>query len=185
MATAEVETLLTAEEYFRLPDNGRSTELVRGRLVEMNMPAPRHGYYCLRIGRLLGNYAENHDLGRVMSNDSGVVTEHNPDTVRGADVSYYSYARLPRGPLPHGYLTIAPEVVFEVRSPTDRWGEILTKIGEYLNAGVLVVGLLDPDDETITLYRNERPHQTLTVNDELTLPEVHAELRIAVRRFFE
>ena len=35
-----------------------------------------------------------------MSNESVVVTERNPDTVRGADISFYSFNRLPKGPLP-------------------------------------------------------------------------------------
>src|SRR5262245_39441414 len=116
MATAEV--LFTAENYQLLPDSGRPTELVRGRIVTMNMPHPRHGYFCGKIVRLLGNFVERHDLGWVMSNDSGVVTERDPDTVRGADVAYYSFNRLPKGKLPQGYLSVVPELIFEVRSPT-------------------------------------------------------------------
>ena len=34
---------------------------------------------------------DEHDLGHVLSNDSGVITERDPDTVRGADISFYSY----------------------------------------------------------------------------------------------
>lgn len=34
---ATTDTQLTAEEYGRLPENGRPTELVRGRIVEMNV----------------------------------------------------------------------------------------------------------------------------------------------------
>src|SRR5258707_14195736 len=97
MATAEA--FLTAEEYALL-DNGQPTELVRGRIVPMNPPYPWHGYVCSKLSRILGNYVEEHDLGRVMSNDSGVVTERGPDTVRGADVAFYSYDRLPKGPIP-------------------------------------------------------------------------------------
>jgi hypothetical protein len=63
----------------------------------------------------LGGHLDRHDTGRLVGNDSGVVTEHEPDTVRGADVAYYSYERIPRGPLPRGrYLTVMPELVFEV-----------------------------------------------------------------------
>src|SRR5882672_3601531 len=100
--SAAPERLLTAEEYWLLPDNGRPTELVRGRVVEMKVATPRHGYFCANIGCILGNFVAEHDLGRVMSNDSGVVTHRGPDTVRGADVCFYSYSRLPKGPLPEG-----------------------------------------------------------------------------------
>jgi len=51
--------------------------------------------------------------------------EHDPDKVRGADVSYYSFGGLPPGPLPEGYLDVVPELVFEVRSSTDRWARVV------------------------------------------------------------
>ena len=53
---ATVDTLLTAEQYAVLPDIGRPTELVRGRIVEMNPPTPWHGYVCGRIDRLTGGF---------------------------------------------------------------------------------------------------------------------------------
>src|SRR5438105_14325285 len=109
-------SLLTAEEFRLLPDYGKHRELVRGRIVEMNVPTPRHGYLCNRVGRILGNFAEDRGLGRVMNNDSAVVTAKDPDTLRGPDVSYYSYSRIPKGPIPEGYLDVVPELVFEVRS---------------------------------------------------------------------
>lgn len=182
---ATVETLLTAEEYALLPDDGEPTELIRGRVVPVNVPAPRHGYYCNQIGRLIGNFVEDRGLGRVMSNDSGVVTERGPDTVRGADVSYYSYERLPRGDLPEGYLPVSPELVFEIRSPGDRWARILVKVGEYLGAGVVVVCVHDIQTRTLTVYRSDEPQQILREEDELTLPDILPGFRVPVRRFFE
>src|SRR5262245_1454290 len=186
MSATVAETLLTAEQYALLPDNGVPTELIRGRVVQMNMPAPRHGYFCNKVGRILGNFAEEHDLGRVMCNDSGVITERGPDTVRGADVCYYSFTRLPKGPVPEGYLAVVPELLFEVRSPTDRWSKIIGKVGEYLNAGVLVVCVLDPQTETLTVYPADEIQRVLTPDDDLTLPDLLGpDFRMAVRRFFE
>jgi hypothetical protein len=52
MATAEA--LLTAEEYRLLADDGRPTELVRGRVVPLNMPAPRHGDICAALVLIVG-----------------------------------------------------------------------------------------------------------------------------------
>jgi len=45
-----------------------------------------------------------------MCNDSGVITERNPDSVRGADVAFYSYKRLPKGALARGYGPEVPEL---------------------------------------------------------------------------
>ena len=183
MATAEA--LLTAEEYRLLPENGRPTELVRGELVTMNMPAPRHGEICSRTDRIVGNFADERHTGRVVSNDAGVITERDPDSVRGADIAYYSYQRVPRGPLPQGYLSVVPELIFEVRSPGDRWNEILEKVGEYLKAGVTLVCVLDSRTESATVFRTDAPPQTFTAEQELVLPEMLPGFRVLVRRFFE
>ena len=51
MATvAEPEVLLTAEQYAQRPDPGYPEELVRGRIVPMPMPKPRHGYIGNKAG---------------------------------------------------------------------------------------------------------------------------------------
>ncbi len=185
MATTESQSLLTAEQYALLPDNRRPTELVRGKIVEMNVPYPRYGLVCAAAAGILRSFVTKHDLGRVMSNDSGVITERNPDSVRGADVSFYSFARVPRGRLPSGYFAVSPAVVIEVRSDSDRWSKLVNKATEYLDAGVSVVCLLDPDEDTIYVMRPDQPPLKLGPEEELALPELHESFRVRVGRFFE
>ncbi len=151
-----LQTLLTAEDYGRLPDPAFPTVLVRGRIVERAFPGPRHGQVCGKVIWLLANHVEEQNLGQVVCN-SGIITERDPDTVRGADVAFYSYARYPKGPLPKYYTPAVPELVFEVRSSSDRWAKVVKKVGEYLDAGVLVVCVLDPDAHTVHLYSADEP----------------------------
>jgi Uma2 family endonuclease len=182
MATAV--KLMSAEEFRLLPDDGGLSELIRGRVVTMNMPAPRHGEICGNTVHIVKSYLDSNDLGRVVSNDSGVVTARNPDTVRGADGGFYIYKQFPKGPLPEGYLPVAPEVVFEVRSPGDRWRDILAKVAEYLAAGVLRVCVLDQQTETITVYSPDEPEVRLTRDQELVLPDLLPGFAVRVSRFF-
>src|SRR5580704_4314992 len=112
--TALTESLYTASQYAALPDNGKMTELVRGRIVEMPNPTPSHGYVCANISAALREFERSQQLGRVVSNGSGVKTEEGPDTVRGPDVAFYSFKRVPKGSLPTGYWP-SPEIVFEVK----------------------------------------------------------------------
>ena len=99
MTTALITELMTAEEFLHLNDGGAYTELVRGRIVEMNRPYTAHGYFLARIIFLFQQFVHEHDMGRVVGGDAGVVTERNPDTVRGPDIAFYSYERIPRGPV--------------------------------------------------------------------------------------
>jgi Uma2 family endonuclease len=90
MSTVSVSTttLLTAEEFAQRLDPGYPEELVRGRVEPMPMPKPRHGEICANAVLIIGGHTKNHDLGRVLGNDTGVVTQRCPDTVRGDDVIY-------------------------------------------------------------------------------------------------
>lgn len=186
MATTAIETtLLTADEYGRLPDDGRLTELVRGRIVEVNRPYTSHGYFVNRVDFLLTQFVEQQKLGRVVAGDAGVVTQHAPDTVRGLDVAYYSYSRIPRGPLPEGYWPASPELVVEIRSEHDRWKDIHQKVGEYLTADVLVVVLVDPESKRVHLFSADRETVVLNVGDQLTLPELLPGFEVEVGRLFE
>ena len=187
MAVAEPAVrLITAKEFLLMPDDGIPKELVRGRIVTMNVPAPRHGHFCSRISRWVGVFAEDeHDLGRVMTNDSGVVTERDPDTVRGPDVSYYSYNRLPKGPLPEGYLDVVPDAAFEVRSPTDSWPRTYARVNELLSAGVSVVCVLDPRTGSLMVCEHDAPARTLYKGDTLTLADLFPGFELPITRLFE
>jgi Uma2 family endonuclease len=182
---ATVEALLTAEEFGLRPDPGYPEELVQGRIITMPPPKPRHGQVCTKVIRILDRFVEERDLGHVLSNDSGVVTERDPDTVRGADVSFYSYDRLQKGPIPEGYLAVPPNLVVEVRSPDDRWRDLLKKVNEYLAVGVTVVIVLDPDPCTAHIFHAERAPEQLGPDDELTVPDILGDFRVKVARFFE
>jgi Uma2 family endonuclease len=179
------EALMTAEEFGRRPDPGYPEELVQGRIVDMPLPDRRHGFVCCQASHLLRLFIDERDLGRVLTNDSGVITERDPDSVRGADVAFYSYARLPKGPLPTGYGPEVPELVVEVRSASDRWRAIHEKVAEYLNAGVLVVVVLDPESQVAHIFGADDPPRALGAADELVLPGILEGFRVRVGRFFE
>jgi Uma2 family endonuclease len=183
--TTTPEVLLTAEQYAALPDDGKMTELVRGKVVEMPPPGALHGYITANISGILREFAKTKNLGRVIGNDSGVVTRRGPDSVRGLDVAFFSYSRLPKGPLPEGYPGVMPELVFEVKSPSDRWAAITAKAGEYLGAGVICVCVVDPETESIAVYlENELPRRH-TSEEELVIPEALPGFSVVIRQFFE
>jgi Uma2 family endonuclease len=184
-ASATAPTPMTAAEFARRPDPGHPEELIRGRIVPMPQTTRRHGEICSQGVYLFRRFLDDHDLGRVVCNDAGVITERDPDTVRGADIAFYSYQRVPKGPMPSDYGAEPPELVVEVRSRSDRWPKVLAKVAEYLNAGVLAVVVLDDDSRTALLCLADQGPRRLGPDDELTIPEILPGFSVPVRRFFE
>ena len=176
--------LLTAEDYLRLPGSLGRTELRRGVVVRMPPPGFRHGEVCGNVYFFISTFVREHQLGRALSNDSGIITQRDPDTVRGADVSYYSFRRVPKGESPVGYAGASPELVFEVVSPTNSRREITTKIGEYLNADVNVVCVVDPEFQTVNLHTAALPVEKLIGDQPLTFADLPG-FSLPVRKLFE
>jgi Uma2 family endonuclease len=185
--TAPIPTtpLMTAEEFLAHHVHERGVELVRGRLVRLPMPGGQHGKTCMKAGWLLLNFVMEKNLGHVLSNDTFTRTHDEPASFRGADICFLSYKRLPKeqdipaGPIP------SPDIVVEVRSPTDRMNALLAKAYEYLDAGVAVVLLLLPETESAMVIRSDRPPESLEADAELTLPDVLPGFSIPLRAFFE
>lgn len=159
MATAE--KLITAEQFMAMDLGEGAYELVRGEVVRVPPPRPRHGRTCLTVGYVLESFGRRTGLGYAIGNDAAVVTERGPDTVRGADISFYSEARWPRAQVGDGLPPVVPDLVVEVVSPSDRPGEIRRKIDDYLNAGVRMVWVVDPAMRTVLIYRPDAPAPAL------------------------
>ena len=178
-------TLISAAEFARMPDPGHPQELVRGGIVDMPPPKLRHGKVCLRIGTLLTIHSDANHLGHVFGNDSGIITEQDPDTVRGADVSFYSYAKLPENVSLDAYGSIAPDAVFEVLSPSDRWRDTLKKVPEYLLLGTPAFYVVDPERSQVRCYYPDRPEEILSTADEFVGTGPLGGFRVPVAKFFE
>jgi Uma2 family endonuclease len=161
MSTATSQ-LLTAEEFFALPDpkDGSKQELVKGRVVTMPGPGVEHGEVQGQVYFLLKTYLNQNKLGRVMV-ESATVLERKPDTVRGPDVSYYSKERLPLDKRVVGYHDEVPDLCVEVVSPSNSLKQLKAKAKEYLFAGVRLVWIIDPEDRTATVITEPLESRTL------------------------
>jgi Uma2 family endonuclease len=185
--TAVADEVLTIDEFVRRHGGETNVELVRGIVVRYPMPGGKHGEVARKGAKFVGNFVDDHALGRVMSNDTFIVVRFDdPPVIRGADACYLSYNTWPKDrPLPDGPLEVPPELVIEVRSPSDRWGVLFAKVGDYLTAGVRAVVVFDPRTESASVYRQDEFQQIFHNGDEFTLPDILPGFAVPVRQFFE
>jgi Uma2 family endonuclease len=178
--------LMTANAFLRKYGDEKGVELVKGHVVRKPMPGTRHGEVISEAVIILGSFIKSNKLGRIITADSFIRTTTKPDSYRGPDVYFLSYKKWPKSrETPASALEIAPELVVEVKSPSDRWGNIQMKVGEYLNAGVRVVIVLDPHTESASVHRQDELHQLIHNGDELTLSDILPGFAVPVKRFFE
>ncbi len=186
MSTAATKTM-TADEFYDFvhrPENANKWfELERGGVIELPPPMKVHGPVCSNVAWVLGNYIRQRRKGYLTTNDSGVILERDPDTVRGPDVALYEDAQKYEDLHPK-YGEVPPRLAVEVLSPNDRADRLTRKMMDYLRNGVGLVWLVDPNAKLVTVYRTDGPPYELKEGEELTGNAVLPDFRCKVADFF-
>lgn len=94
-----------------------------------------------------------------------------PDTnLKAPDVSFVRASRLLQSPRYFGELV--PDLVVEIKSQSDKIKLLATKILKFIELGAIVGILIDPDEETVTIYRSTGEPTVLGNGDILAIPEL-------------
>ncbi len=178
---------LTTEELFTLPDDGIERDLIRGELREYPMTKRnrRHSKVLVSVGRILGNWVIARNAGgEATGGEAGVRLRRDPETTVGIDVAYFSAESMAQMSSDQAWYEGPPVLAVEILSPSDTHEGVVEKINIYLECGVQVIWIFDPDFETLTVHRPNsapfmlRSHEMLDGHPELP------NLNVLVKDFF-
>ncbi len=173
--------LWTVEDVEQLPDDEFRYALIRGVLHRMPPPGFRHGRVVSAVGRHLGNFIAEHQLG-VIVDQSGFIFERDPDTLLGPDLSFVRSDRVPIDE--DAYPEIAPDLVVEVVSPSQTGPSVEEKVAIYLATGVRLIWVIDPVRRTVRVHRANGSEQTLSEVDILDGEDVLPGFRLSIVELF-
>ena len=164
--------LMTAEELARLPDDGYQNEFVRGVLHRMSPTGFEASNIAARLTVEIGIHAKALGLGELTGADGGYELESDPDTVLAPDVAFVRAERLPPPEERQSFPAIAPDLVVEVISPSDRLRAVNKKVDRYLANGVQMAWVFNPRRKTVAVRRPNYPAQVLRTGDMLDGEEI-------------
>jgi len=173
-------TVMTAEDLWRMPDDGMKHELVRGELRTTTPPGYEHGWVGLRIARQLGAHADERRLGDV-TGEVGFRLPTEPETVRAPDVAFVARKRIDAVGRPQEFFEGAPDLAVEVVSPHDTSTEVHEKALDWLTAGTRLVLVVHPGPRTVTAYRSASDIRILGDDDTLDAGDVVDGWAVGVR----
>lgn len=173
----------TPEDLLALPD-GAFYELVDGRLVERKM-STWSSYVAGMIFQLLNSFCRDHRLGWIFPDGTSFQCfPAHPGRVRKPDVAFIRLQRLSLAQATtEGHCSVAPDLAVEVVSPNDTTYEIDEKVREFLDAGVPLVWVVNPEQRTVAIHRAGGPGAILRENDEIGGEDVIPGFRCRVGDF--
>lgn len=145
----------TVDDLLAIPEAERFHEIIDGELVRRAMPSIRHGTAKMGLGdAIVGPYGPR-SRGRgpggwIFASEVEIVFE--PTQIYRPDVSGWHRARLPE--LPKEFpVSLRPDWVCEILSPSNQRHDLFKKMRTYRRCQLPHYWLLDPEEETLAIYR--------------------------------
>lgn len=161
----------------------RLYELVDGVLVEKAM-GYNESFVAGLILTLLNQFVLPRKLGFV-TGEAGMMRLF-PGLVRIPDVAFVSRERLAGGRLSNEAIpSVAPDLVVEVLSEGNTIREMTRKRGEYFDAGVRLLWIVDAKARTVAVYTNPQEPTILDETQTLAGDPVLPGFSVAIKSLFE
>ena len=162
LTVQDLQKLQTAHPDYRM-------ELIAGQVQVMSPSGYEADEVSIELAAQLRNWVRPRRLGRVTGSSAGFILP-NTDT-RAPDVSFVRAERLRQSP--RSFAELAPDLMVEVKSPTDSLKKIRQKVKNFLALGTQVGIVIDPETHTVEAYRSgTETAQVLKDGDQLTVPEL-------------
>jgi Uma2 family endonuclease len=143
---------LTYDDFVQFPDDGMRHELIDGEHYVTPSPNTKHQTLSINLTVLIGSWLERNPIGQLFHAPFDVVFS-NFDVVE-PDLLYLSNARAADALTPQ-HVRGVPELVIEIGSPGTRKRDETVKRRLYERAGVSEYWVVDPEIDTVRVYRLE------------------------------
>jgi|SRR5579871_4920970 len=184
---------LSVDEFISRYDEQGPFELVDGEIITMSPPISGHSYLGKRLFEAIFRYDPTHKFGEAFIETTFAMSD-DPNWVKGSRVPDVMFIRTERWAKYVSEnlewrkkpLFIVPDLVVEIVSPNDRYGEVQKKVAKYLADGVQMAWVMDEDAPAVTVFRaGSNVQTTLTGNDSLDGGDIIPGFSISVASIFE
>lgn len=177
---------LTDDQFYQLCLTNPDLTIERnaqGKLIVMSPVGGEGGNYESELGVDLGVWNRYTKLGKTFSSSTLFKLPNGGD--RSPDAAWVELSRW-QALTPEQrrkFPPIAPDFVMELRSPTDDLKLLQAKMQEYMDAGVRLAWMFNPQDQQVEIYRQGQPKEVRELPTELSGEDVLPGFVLPVTRF--
>lgn len=160
-------TTMTLDEFLELPETEPAAEFVCGRIIPRPMPTWFHSRLANRIGAFFEIYFMQHNEGYANVELRHAAPEEGRSYLPDVSITSWRKSNPSLAERRQKAIEVPPDIAVEIVSPDDRPTRIADKLAFYLRAGVASVWIVDPDEQSVSVYRPGQPAQVFRAGDML------------------
>lgn len=173
---------LTLEEFLRLPEAKPGLEYEDGTVSQKVSPKGQHSALQWSVCNLFNRFT----LGRRLAMAFPELRSSYGGHSYVPDVSVYAWDRIPRtldGKVANDFVA-PPDIAIEIVSPEQSVNRLIRRCLWYVDHGVRIVLLIDPQDQSILVFRPGARPVPLRGADRIDLDEVVPGFELTVEDLF-
>jgi len=143
--------VLTYEDYVLLPDDRNRYEILEGELTVTPAPSTKHQSASANLFKLLSRHIDDRNLGKLFYAPVDLILD--PTTILQPDLLFVFSAH--QQIITERAIEGVPDLVVEILSPTTSRTDRVTKAQIYGRHSVPIYWIVDPDEESVEIYRLE------------------------------
>ncbi|MEW6378176.1 MAG: Uma2 family endonuclease [bacterium] len=140
---------LSYRDYVLFPDNGKRHEIIDGDHFMSPSPSTRHQRISRNLAIIIASFLREQELGELFYAPCDVILSDHDIVV--PDLIYVSNQN--KGIITEDNIQGPPDLIVEILSPSTRSYDQVLKKDLYEAFGVKEYWIIDPDKETVEIYR--------------------------------
>jgi Uma2 family endonuclease len=174
---------LTLTEFLELPETKPASEYIEGQIFQKPMPQGKHSAIQGEFVPVINRVVKSKRIARAFPELR--CTFGDRSTV--PDIVVFTWDRIPRdqnGEVANIF-SVAPDWTIEILSPDQSQTKVTKNILHCLKHGTQMGWLIDPDEQTVFVYRPSHEPEVFDEPDEvLPMPSFASELHITIKELF-
>jgi Uma2 family endonuclease len=177
------EERMTLEAFLELPEEEPALEFEDGMVTQKVPPKGRHAALQAAMTGLVNAITLPTKTARALPELRATFAGRS----LVPDVAVYLWDRVPRnarGQIADDFFD-PPDIAIEIISPGQSVNALIRRCLNFVNTGVKAALLVDPDHESISVFRPGLPPMVLGESDEVDLADIVPGLHLPVREIFD
>lgn len=182
VAVHSIAPKLTLEDFLNLPETKPASEYIDGEIRQKTMPQGEHSVVQIRLGTSINEVAIPRKIAHAFTELR--CTFGGRSIV--PDIAVFTWERIPRtesGRIANKFET-HPDWIIEILSPEQSANKVIEKILFCLRHGTQIAWLIDPEDESVLIFRPDQQPEIKREDDILPALPGLEDWRLTVREMF-